>query len=326
MADGQSLTARGGQINVTTSAPSHHANSTIGNVGLEIVCVGNANGTHSTMGLKIDSNGADTNTGLYIDNQDGGKDIHIVSSADANDYCSLSVGANGATTLSTIDNSGVLADLTLDIAGDMIVNVDGGGFTIKDDTHSHFFFDCDATAFTIYDDTQQLDLFKIQVAANGTTISTQDWELSGDSVDADLIFSADGHVEFDNCAVGFDRLEATFSTTGEIGSGGSDDTDIDFRLGNKYRLEMTADMHTMNLIFPGTSGNFTLVCTTNGDHDVSYWKVFESDESAGTTADVMWAGGSVPAFTSSGVDIVSFYWDADEQQAYGVASLAFATP
>ena len=40
----------------------------------------------------------------------------------------------------------------------------------------------------------------------------------------------------------------------------------------------------------------------------------------------MWAGGSVPAFTDSGVDIVSFYWDANEQQAYGTASLAFAIP
>ena len=89
---------------------------------------------------------------------------------------------------------------------------------------------------------------------------------------------------------------------------------------------MTGDIHTMNLIFPKGSGNFLLVCTTNGDHDVSYWKTFEYDESAATTADVMWAGGSVPAFTSSGVDIVSFYWDAGEQQAYGVASLAFATP
>ena len=89
---------------------------------------------------------------------------------------------------------------------------------------------------------------------------------------------------------------------------------------------MTGDITTINLIFPSVSGNFVLVCTTNGDHDVTNWKVWESDESAGTTADVMWAGGSVPAFTSSGVDIVSFYWDADEQQCYGVASLAFATP
>ena len=89
---------------------------------------------------------------------------------------------------------------------------------------------------------------------------------------------------------------------------------------------MTGDITTINLIFPSASGNFLLVCTTNGDHDVSNWKVFESDESAATTTDVLWAGGSVPAFTNNGVDIVSFYWDATEQQAYGVASLAFATP
>ena len=94
---------------------------------------------------------------------------------------------------------------------------------------------------------------------------------------------------------------------------------------------MTGDITTINLILPNTSGNFLLVCTTNGDHDVTNWKVWEHDSAAGSTnaastTDVMWAGGSVPAFTSSGVDIVSFYWDADEQQAYGVASLAFATP
>ena len=131
---------------------------------------------------------------------------------------------------------------------------------------------------------------------------------------------------FNDASAGFARREATFSTTGVIGSGGSDDTDIDFRHCNKFRLEMTADIHTINLIFPSMSGNFLLVCTTDGDHDVSYWKAFESDESAATTVDVMWAGGSVPAFTDSGVDIVSFYWDANEQQAYGTASLAFATP
>ena len=127
-------------------------------------------------------------------------------------------------------------------------------------------------------------------------------------------------------SVGFTRLEATFSQTLIIGSGGTDDTDINFRASNKYRLEMTGDIANMNLIFPQSSGNFLLVCTTNGDHDVAAWKVYESDETPATTPAVLWAGGSVPAFTDNGVDIVSFYWDATEQQAYGVASLAFATP
>ena len=133
-------------------------------------------------------------------------------------------------------------------------------------------------------------------------------------------------ISFNSVGVGFARKEAAFSITGVIGSIGTDDTDIDFRTGNKFRLEMTGDITTINLVFPTVSGNFLLVCTTNGDHDVTNWKVWESDESAATTTDVMWAGGSVPAFTSSGIDIVSFYWDAPEQQAYGVASLAFATP
>ena len=140
------------------------------------------------------------------------------------------------------------------------------------------------------------------------------------------IDGAEPYVLFPNSSAGFTRKEATFSTTAIVGSGGTDDTDIDFRTGNKFRLEMTGDITTVNLVFPSVSGNFLLVCTTNGDHDVTNWKVWESDESAATTTDVMWAGGSVPAFTNNGIDIVSFYWDASEQQAYGVASLAFATP
>ena len=131
---------------------------------------------------------------------------------------------------------------------------------------------------------------------------------------------------FKTGCVGFTRIQAPFSGSIPINSGGTDDTNIDFRHSNKFRLEMTGDINQMNLIFPAVSGNFLLVCTTNGDHDVTDWKVWESDESAATTTDVMWAGGSVPAFTSSGIDIVSFYWDTEEQQAYGTASLAFATP
>lgn len=169
-------------------------------------------------------------------------------------------------------------------------------------------------------------------SAGALTISTVD----GSAAVAHINIEADGHVEFDNCAVGFDRLEAIFSTTAVIESGGSHDTDIDFRLSNKWRLEMSDDIAQMNLIFPNTSGNFLLVCHIlaggGGDHDVTAWKVWEYDSVAGSTnaagtTDVMWAGGSVPSFTSgAATDIVSFYWDADEQQCYGVASLAFATP
>ena len=58
------------------------------------------------------------------------------------------------------------------------------------------------------------------------------------------------NVAFRDASVGFTRQEATFSATGIIGSGGTDDTDIDFRFSNKYRLEMTGDITNVNLIFP----------------------------------------------------------------------------
>ena len=215
-------------------------------------------------------------------------------------------------TKDTIKN--ITGNVTLDIAGDIYLDAHTG-------------------KFRFYDAGDTDDSFLIQVV--GGTGATKLQTLS-DAGDGHIVIIADGHVEFDNCAVGFDRLEATFSTTAVIESGGSDDTDIDFRLSNKYRLEMTDDIAQMNLIFPNTSGNFLLVCdiigSGGGDHDVTAWKVWEHDSVAGSTneaavTDVMWAGGSVPAFTTgASVDIVSFYWDADEQTAYGVASLAFATP
>lgn len=233
-----------------------------------------------------------------------GTSTQLKLSHNADDYVTFTVADTGDLTIATVGDGTRDSDLTLDADGDIYLDAASG--------ITHFYDAGDAD-----------DAFKITVVG-GTGATTL--ETVSDAADGHLSVVADGHVEFDNCAVGFDRLEAVFGDSDVIGGAGTN-TDIDFRLSNKYRLEMTADILTnVNLIFPNTSGNFLLVCTTNGDHDVANWKVYESDESAATTANVMWAGGSVPAFTDTGVDIVSFYWDADEQQAYGVASLAFATP
>ena len=94
---------------------------------------------------------------------------------------------------------------------------------------------------------------------------------------------------------------------------------------------MTADVVTMNLIFPDISGNFLLQLRYDGDHDITNWKVWEHDSAAGATnaadgdADVKWAGGSAPATTSGGYDIFTFYWDAENEVAFGVGSLGFAS-
>ena len=228
--------------------------------------------------------------------------------ASSSDSFDIKVTTHAATTLSTVDDAAAAAHLTLAPDGDLILDPVSTKIIIN------------ATDKLLFDG--GTDTYITETSADSLQIM-----VGGDPLAQLSNYGADGNLfHFRDASAGFSRLEATFSETPTIGSGGTDDTDIDFRFSNKWRLEMTGDITTMNLIFPSAAGNFLLVCTTNGDHDVTNWKVFESDETAATTADVMWAGGSVPAFTSSGVDIVSFYWDATEQQAYGVASLAFATP
>ena len=121
------------------------------------------------------------------------------------------------------------------------------------------------------------------------------------------------------------QIAETFSDDSIIGSGGTHDTHIDFRQGNKIYLLMTNDVVNMNLIFPAVSGNFLLQLRYDGDHDITNWKVYESDaSSADGDADVKWAGGSAPATTASGYDIFTFYWDATNEVAFGVGSLNFS--
>ena len=244
-------------------------------------------------------NGARVNGDLTVTGEIKGKtDIQLQDDITCDDItCDVLTAttiSNFASTDLTIDD---LGDITLDAAGDNILlkGVDGDGLDFK----NHHTGDWDISNLT-----SDGDIFiKINDGGSSTAVIT--------------INGAEPYVCFNSAGVGFTRKEATYDVT---------DTAVDFRTGNKFRLEMTGDITNVNLTFPTVSGNFVLVCTTNGDHDVTNWKVFESDASAATTADVMWAGGSVPAFTNNGIDIVSFYWDADEQQAYGVASLAFATP
>ena len=319
-------------VNVTGSTAA-----TPSAVGMDVDVVGDTAGlftTSTNTGIDITTSGADKNFGLKINNEDNGTtdgteaDFINYSSANAADYFYMNTFANGETELGTIDSGGTDGHIKLQPNGKLQIHAGSGA-----NPYAYFQVVNPYSRLRMNGYIQDDDYLQIDVEADGaTTISTVD----DAGADAHINIEADGHVEFDNCAVGFDGLEATFSTTAVIESGGSDDTDIDFRLSNKYRLEMINDIAQMNLIFPNTSGNFLLVCDITGagggDHDVTAWKVWEHDSAAGSTnaaavTDVMWAGGSVPAFTSgAATDIVSFYWDADEQQCYGVASLAFATP
>ena len=230
-------------------------------------------------------------------------------------YAQFEIASTGSLEIETVGSGTTDSDITLNADGDIILEAAGGDLTIDSDVK--------ITATK-----------KLYLDGGGDTHIKEN---SADSlvftVGNDVLFGLveDGtngnYANFKASCAGFTRQEAVFSVTGVIGSAGTDDTDIDFRHSNKYRLEMTGDITNINLVFPIVSGNFLLVCTTDGDHDVTNWKVYVHDGGTpATTADVMWAGGSVPAFTNNGIDIVSFYWDKNEEQAYGTASLAFATP
>ena len=249
---------------------------------------------------------------LVLDSNDGITKFYLAG--DMDDLCTLTVAANGVTTIATNDSDGFAGHLILDADGEITLEPAAGNVNITSDITM-------PSVKKLYLDGGG-DTYIIEASADAVR-----WYVGGDILLAMTENGDDGNfVNFANSCAGFTRIEAHFSVTDVIASGGTDDTDIDFRHSNKYRLEMTGDITTINLIFPSVSGNFLLVCATSGDHDVTNWKVWEADESAGTTTDVMWAGGSVPAFTDTGIDIVSFYWDANEQQAYGTASLAFAEP
>ena len=94
--------------------------------GAIITATGGTNGTAVATGMELTSTGADTNNGLIINCADGGTDLKVVSSADTGDYFSVATTANGATTITTVDDGGAAADLTLDVDGDIILDAGGG--------------------------------------------------------------------------------------------------------------------------------------------------------------------------------------------------------
>ena len=164
------------------------------------------------------------------------------------------------------------------------------------------------------------DIFKVEVDVAGeTTISTND---DGGAA-AHLNIEPDGHVEFDGCGVGFDRIYAPVAA----------DVTVDFRIGNKAHLDMTGAniTGTLTLQFPAVSGNFVLVVQQDGTaRTINAYATKDAAGNAGnndggTAGAVRWAGGSVPDLTDGGNkrDVLSFYWDADEEVCYGVASLNF---
>lgn len=91
--------------------------------GIEIVATG-ATATpqqETVRALDIIATGAETNQGIFMKVDNGtGPDIKMVSSANNADSCTIAVGANGETTITTVDGDAALAHLNLTVDGNLV--------------------------------------------------------------------------------------------------------------------------------------------------------------------------------------------------------------
>ena len=243
--------------------------------------------------------------------------LKIMDSSDTGDYFEIAVANHGATTITTVDDDAANGNLTLDADGNLILDA-GASNQIDFKLGGASYAKMSAQEFYLYNmlDTPD-DYFKITMGNNGAAIlSTND----DSGANGHLSIQPNGHVEFDNCGVGFDLVTPTFNDA---------DTNVDFKTGNKQMVTLTDNIADLNLTFPATSGNFTLLLKQDGsgNHTMATdgWLAFESDGSAATVPAVKFPGGTAPTLTTAAnhVDIVSFFWDADNQVCYGVVSLDF---
>ncbi len=310
VASGQTVTGIGLDLDMNCESVTHVG--TVNQTGIDIDMVAATDGTQTNTGINISCTGADTNT-------------HLQLSHDSTNYCTVKTIANGATTIATVDSDGAAGHLKLDADGDIILDAVGGsgtGILLKDEGTLFGYFDIhhSASHLKLFENggASTDDSFNIGVYANGeTTLTTID----GGGAAAHINIEADGHVEFDNCGVGFDLVTPTFNAS---------DTDVDFKLGNKQMVTLTDNLGDLNLTFPNTSGNFVLLLKQDGTgsrliHPAGYL-AFEHDGTAASgSSTVKFAGGSNPTLSTGAnhVDILSFFWDADNQICYGVATLDF---
>ena len=209
---------------------------------------------------------------------------------------------------SAITSLGTLTTLTVD---DVVIN--GKVITIEGDAHDTFTITTGgggATTIETADNTGATGHLNF-VVDGGMDIGTN----------AEVTIDAGGHVEFEGCGVGFDLVTPTYNAS---------DTDVDFTTGNKqFATFGSGNITDLNLIFPKVSGNFLLMLKQDGtgSRTVTNYKVWDRVDSsaASGSATVKFAGGSNPDLTDDAnhVDIISFFYDCDNEIAYGVASLDF---
>ena len=271
--------------------------------------------------LTIDKNSTATSTsttrGIYVDFDHTG--ISASGQLVSNAAIEIELNSNTPTHVGTVNNYGFKSLLTAATSGtqnnygifNKVLNGDLNIGIYQQVTNGGF-------DLVFQDSADANNYFTLKTDANAeTTITT----LDNSGASGHLNIEPDGHVEFDGCGVGFDLVTPTYNAS---------DTNVDFQTGNKQFVTFgSGNITDLNLIFPKTSGNFTLILKqdSTGSRLVTNYKVWDRNDStaASGSATVKFAGGSNPTLTTDAyhVDIISFFYDADTEIAYGVASLDF---
>ena len=182
--------------------------------GVEIVATGGTPGTETARALDIVATGADYNQGIYSKVADGGPDLKMVSSADVGDYCTIAVGAAGATTITTVDDDGANADLSFAIDGSF-----------------------DVTAAT-----------SVSFAADVTISGTTPQLTIGDGGEEDTLLVFDGHSGGADFRVGIDDGTDTL----EIGKGSAHGTDAVIKVDSGANLVTLLNSAPADTKYSGT--------------------------------------------------------------------------
>ena len=228
--------------------------------------------------------------------------LRIFDDTTSNDHLTIAVDTNGVATISTEDNDGAVGHLTLIPDGDLKLDPVSGNTIIS--ATDKLFFDGGGDTY-LYE--QGADIFRLIVG--------------GDMIMQITEQGTDGNqVHFYNTSVGFTQFTPTYNASNTI---------VDFRHSNKQFLTFDGgDITNLQIYFPTMSGNFVLLIKQDGtgSRTITNYRAYEFDEStADGDNEVKFAGGSNPTLTTDAnhVDIISIYWDADYEIAYGVASLDF---
>ena len=281
----------------------------------------------------------------------------IYDDTDVADMFSILVGASGATNILTVDAGATVGHLSLIPDGDLILDpastkvimqatdglyLDGGGDTyiyeasadnlrvVVGGTTLLDLTETTLSSVNVQNAALTIDAAKALVfdgSVSGHTYIKEssddllDIQVGGDSIVRISENGTDGNqFNFYDASAGFTQREPSYDATTTV---------ADFRHTNKLNLTFDGgDIINLSMYFPGMSGNFVLLIKQDGtgSRTITNYRVYEFDES---TADgenaVKWAGGSNPTLTTDAnhVDILSFYWDADNEIAYGVATLDF---